>query len=82
MECDDAAAIVELHEIGVLRVVVRVQVERRCRCGKLGVVGMKARQVDLGTRACFGDLGATVADVLGVATEDLAGESFASLLTL
>jgi len=38
--------------------------------------------VDLGTRACFGDLGATVAEVLGVATEGLAGESFAGLLGL
>jgi phosphopentomutase len=36
--------------------------------------------VDLGTRGCFGDLGATVAEVLGVATEGLAGESFAGLL--
>ena len=41
-----------------------------------------ARAVDLGTRACFGDLGATVAEVLGVGTEGLAGESFAGLLGL
>jgi phosphopentomutase len=41
-----------------------------------------ARAVDLGTRACFGDLGATVAEVLGVGTERLAGESFAGLLDL
>jgi phosphopentomutase len=33
--------------------------------------------VDLGTRPVFSDLGATVADVLGVATEGLAGTSFA-----
>ncbi len=39
-----------------------------------------AEAVDLGTRGCFGDLGATVAEVLGVATEGLAGESFAGLL--
>jgi phosphopentomutase len=37
--------------------------------------------VDLGDRGCFGDLGATVADILGVATAGLAGESFAELLT-
>ena len=47
------------------------------------VAGLRCEvAVDLGTRACFGDLGATVADVFGVATEDLAGESFASLLAL
>jgi phosphopentomutase len=33
--------------------------------------------VDLGTRDTFADLGATVADVLGVSTEGLAGMSFA-----
>ena len=36
--------------------------------------------VDLGDRGCFGDLGATIADILGVRTEGLAGESFAELL--
>jgi phosphopentomutase len=36
--------------------------------------------VDVGDRACFADLGATVAEVLGVATEGLAGESFAGML--
>jgi phosphopentomutase len=36
--------------------------------------------VDLGTRAPFGDLGVTIADVLGVAVEGLAGESFATEL--
>jgi len=36
--------------------------------------------VDLGDRACFGDLGSTIAEVLGVPTEGLAGESFAGLL--
>src|SRR3989442_4319218 len=36
--------------------------------------------VDLGDRACFGDLGATIADVFGVRAEGLAGESFAELL--
>jgi phosphopentomutase len=40
------------------------------------------RAVDLGTRACFGDLGATVAEVLGVGAEGLSGESFAGLLGL
>jgi phosphopentomutase len=45
------------------------------------VAGLRgAEAVDLGTRDCFGDLGATVAEVLGVATEGLAGESFAGLL--
>jgi phosphopentomutase len=43
-----------------------------------GLAGAEA--VDLGTRGCFGDLGATVAEVLGVATEGLTGESFAGLL--
>jgi len=36
--------------------------------------------VALGDRACFGDLGATVADVFGVVTRGLAGSSFAHLL--
>jgi phosphopentomutase len=40
------------------------------------------RAVDLGTRPGFGDLGATVADVLGVDVEGLSGTSFASLLAL
>jgi phosphopentomutase len=35
---------------------------------------------DLGTRSTFGDLGATVADLLGVPTQGLAGESFAERL--
>jgi phosphopentomutase len=39
-----------------------------------------AAPVDLADRECFGDLGATVAEVLGVRTEGLAGESFAELL--
>ena len=43
-----------------------------------GVRGVRAGQpVDLGARPVFGDLGATVAEALGVATEGLAGESFA-----
>jgi phosphopentomutase len=37
--------------------------------------------VDLGDSPCFGDLGATVADLLGVRTEGLAGQSFAGALT-
>jgi phosphopentomutase len=36
--------------------------------------------VDLGVRPAFGDLGATVAEVLGVRTDGLAGESFAAAL--
>ena len=39
-----------------------------------------AAAVDLGDRPCFADLGATIADILGVRTEGLAGESFAELL--
>jgi phosphopentomutase len=35
---------------------------------------------DVGTRASFADLGATVADLLGVPTEGLTGHSFASEL--
>jgi phosphopentomutase len=37
----------------------------------------RAEPVDLGTLSCFGDVGATIAEVLGIATEGLAGESFA-----
>jgi len=33
--------------------------------------------MDLGTRSTFGDLGVTIADVLGVPTEGLTGQSFA-----
>jgi phosphopentomutase len=36
--------------------------------------------VSLGDRDCFADLGATIAEVLGVRTEGLAGRSFAGLL--
>jgi phosphopentomutase len=36
--------------------------------------------IDLGTRPVFGDLGATVAEVLGVTTEGLSGTSFAKEL--
>lgn len=38
--------------------------------------------VDLGVRAVFGDVGATVAEVLGVPTQGLAGTSFADELGL
>jgi phosphopentomutase len=38
------------------------------------------RAVDVGTRATFADLGATVAEVLGIPTEGLAGEGFAAAL--
>ena len=42
------------------------------------VSGVRRRDVvDLGTRAPLGALGATIADLLGVPTEGLAGESFA-----
>src|SRR5207247_9301210 len=36
--------------------------------------------VALGDRACFADLGATIAEVLGVSTDGLAGVSFAGSL--
>jgi phosphopentomutase len=36
--------------------------------------------VDLGTRESFADIGATVADALGISTEGLAGTSFAGLI--
>ncbi len=36
--------------------------------------------VDVGIRGCFGDLGATVAELLGVRTEGLQGDSFAGAL--
>ena len=42
--------------------------------------GHRDAAVDLGDRGCFGDLGATIADILGVATQGLAGKSFAELL--
>lgn len=38
------------------------------------------RATELGTRSTFADLGATVADYLGVSTDGLPGESFLSLL--
>jgi phosphopentomutase len=45
------------------------------------VSGVRTRgPVDLGDRPCFADLGATVADLLGIPTEGLAGESFAGSL--
>ncbi|MGH2572494.1 MAG: phosphopentomutase [Actinomycetota bacterium] len=42
--------------------------------------GRTDRPVDLGVRETFADLGATVADVLGVKVEDMAGTSFAAAL--
>ena len=39
-------------------------------------------RIDLGTRASFADLGATVLDALGVGTDLPVGESFASALGL
>ncbi len=45
------------------------------------VSGVRASgAIDLGVRETFADLGATIADVLGVRTEGLAGTSFADLL--
>lgn len=44
------------------------------------VYGAGIKPVDLGTRACFGDIGATVLDLLGV-TGKLDGESFANKIT-
>jgi phosphopentomutase len=45
------------------------------------VSGSRAgRTVDLGTRPGFGDLGATVAEILGVEAEGLSGTSFAPLI--
>ncbi|TMK46114.1 MAG: phosphopentomutase [Actinobacteria bacterium] len=41
------------------------------------VAGIRDGPVDLGARPTFADLGATVADLLAVKTEGLAGESFA-----
>jgi phosphopentomutase len=40
-----------------------------------------SRPIDLGTRSTFGDLGATVADLLDVPTDGLAGTSFAGQLS-
>ena len=42
--------------------------------------GVADGPVDLGTRATFADLGATVAELLGASAEGLAGSSFASAL--
>lgn len=46
------------------------------------VVGLPGGPYDVGARASFADLGATVADVLGVEGESLRGESFAVELGL
>jgi phosphopentomutase len=46
------------------------------------VAGAPGGPVDLGVRETFGDLGATVADLLGVETSGLAGTSFAGELGL
>jgi phosphopentomutase len=42
--------------------------------------GLRGDPVDLGTRTSFGDLGQTVADLLGVEVDGLIGESFADPL--
>jgi phosphopentomutase len=39
--------------------------------------GLPGEHVDLGTRSCFGDLGQTVCELLGVSAESLIGTSFA-----
>ncbi len=44
--------------------------------------GLPGGPVDLGTRACFGDLGQTVCELLGVAAPGLIGASFAGELGL
>ena len=46
------------------------------------VAGVPGGPYDVGTRDTYADLGATVADVLGVPTEGLAGASFASEIGL
>lgn len=42
------------------------------------VAGLSGGPLDVGDRSTFADLGATVADLLGVETQGLSGESFAS----
>lgn len=44
------------------------------------IAGQSVRPADLGIRACFGDIGATVLDMLG-ASGSLDGESFANKIT-
>jgi phosphopentomutase len=44
--------------------------------------GMAGGPFDVGTRSTYADLGATVADLFDVSTEDLAGESFAAEIDL
>lgn len=44
------------------------------------IAGQSVRPADLGIRACFGDIGATVLDLLG-ASGSLDGESFANKIT-
>jgi phosphopentomutase len=46
------------------------------------VAGLHGTPVDLGTRVTFGDLGHTVADLLGVEVEGLIGESFTDALAI
>jgi phosphopentomutase len=40
--------------------------------------GLEGGPYEVGDRGCFGDLGATIADLLGVPADGLAGESFAA----
>lgn len=44
--------------------------------------GLAGEHADLGTRACFGDLGHTVCELLGVAAPELIGTSFAGEMGL
>jgi len=44
--------------------------------------GLEGGPYEVGDRGCFGDLGATIADLLGVPADGLAGESFAAELGL
>jgi phosphopentomutase len=46
------------------------------------MAGLRGPAVDVGTRGCFGDVGSTIADLLGVASAGLEGESFTQRLTV
>ena len=51
--------------------------ERRC-----SPPGCRAGRIEIGTRGSFGDLGHTIAALLGVEVEGLEGESFADRIGL
>ncbi len=44
-------------------------------CGKMLKAG-----TDLGTRPCFGDIGATILDMFGISYENISGESFLNII--